>query len=222
MSGRVPFADHVIDESVTEAPSRRPTRAEQRAATRESIVRATADCLVAEGYAGVTTRRVAQRAGVAQSTVMHHFETREVLLVEAVEHLAVRLAANAFERIDLAALRTPDHRAAVLDEAWVEFTSPESLAAAQVWAAVWAEPELAPTLRELETRVTAIIVEAARALFPELADDPRLPALIDSSVALIRGLAAAIPIWGGEAVTARWEAIKPLVVEAAAHLLDEG
>jgi hypothetical protein len=167
MSGRVASADHVIDESATEAPPRRPTRAEQRAATRESIVRATADCLVA-------------------------------------------------------ALRTPDHRAAVLDEAWVEFTSPESLAAAQVWAAVWAEPELAPTLRELETRVTVIIVEAARALFPELADDPRLPALIDSSVALIRGLAAAIPIWGGEAVTARWEAIKPLVVEAAAHLLDEG
>ncbi|WP_320671571.1 TetR/AcrR family transcriptional regulator [Patulibacter defluvii] len=210
----------MIDEIVSATPEQRTTRAQQRAATRDAIVRATADCLVEEGYGELTTRRVAQRAGVAQSTVMHHFATREALLVVAVEHLAARLAADVFARVDLAALRTPAHRAAVLDEAWKEFTSPASLAAAQVWAAVWAEPELAPTLRELETRVTVIIFDAASALFPELADDDRLPALIDSSVALIRGLAAAIPIWGSDAVTARWQAIKPLLLEAAAHLLD--
>ena len=111
---------------------------------------------------------------------MHHFETREALLIEAVTHVAFRLAEDALDQVDLAALRAPEQREAVLDEAWREFTSPQALAAAQLWAAVWTEPDLAPTLRELEERIGGIIVNAATALFPELADDPRLPALLDA------------------------------------------
>ena len=106
---------------------------------------------------------------------MHHFETREALLVEAVTHLALRLADRTLDRIDLAALRTPEQREAVLDEAWREFTSPQALAAAQLWVAAWTEPELAPTLRELEERLGAIIVATTTALFPEQAGDPRVP-----------------------------------------------
>jgi len=188
--------------------------------TRLSIVEATVTCLVDEGYASLTTRRVAELAGVAQSTVMHHFETREALLVEAVTNLALRLSEQALDHIDLAALRTPEHREAVLEEAWAEFSSPQALAAAQLWVAVWNEPELAPTLRELEIRINAIILPTAQALFPELTDDPQLPALLDASVALIRGLVMAIPVWGLENVSARWRAMKPFVLDAAAQIID--
>ena len=31
----------------------------------------------------------------------------------------------------------------------------------------------------------------------------------------------AIPIWGREEVDARWQAMKPILIEAAAQLLDE-
>ena len=199
---------------------RRPTRAQQRVATRQAIIDATVACLMEDGYFALSTRQVAERAGIAQSTVMHHFETREALLIEAVTHVALRLAEHALDRIDLAALRTPEHREAVLDEAWNEFSSPQALAAAQLWAAVWNEPELAPTLRELEERIGGIILNTANALFPELADDPQLPALLDASVAFIRGLVMAIPVWGHEHVTRRWHAIRPLFLDAAAHTLD--
>jgi AcrR family transcriptional regulator len=216
----VPSIDRMIDDVVSEQP-RRTTRAQQRAATRLAVIEATVDCLMQDGYAALTTRRVAGRAGVAQSTVMHHFATREALLVEAVTHVALRLAERAVDRIDLGALRTPAHRGAVLDEAWREFSSPQALAAAQLWAAVWGEPELAPTLRELEERIGAIVLSTSHALFPELRDDPRLPALLDASVAVIRGLVMAIPVWGAEHVATRWAAIKPLLLDAAAQLLDE-
>jgi AcrR family transcriptional regulator len=209
----------VIGETATEPP--RTTRAEQRAATRQAIVDATVDCLVEDGYAALTTRRVAERAGIAQSTVMHHFESRDALLVEAVSHVALRLADDALASIDLEGLRTPEHREAVFDEAWREFTSPQALAAAQLWAAVWVEPELAPVLQQLEARIVGILVSTAGALFPELASDPRLPALLDAAVSLIRGLVLAIPVWGQEVVSARWEAIKPTFVDAAGQILDE-
>lgn len=215
------MTDHVIDETAEREPARRVTRAEQRAATRTAIVEATATCLVEDGYAELTTRNVAERADVAQSTVMHHFETREALLVEAITHLAMRLADRALERIDLASLRAPEQRDAVLDEAWREFTSPQALAAAQLWIAAWTEPELTATLRELEERIGAILDTTAAALFPELGEDPRLAALLDASVSLIRGLIMAIPIWGKPAVDARWRAIKPILLEAAAPILDD-
>jgi AcrR family transcriptional regulator len=218
----------MIDEAFSRAgtdPRRRrggPTRAQQRAMTRQTILEATVQCLVDDGYATLTTRRVARRAGVAQSTVMHHFETREALLIEAVTHVALRLAERALDRIDLSGLRTPERREAVLDEAWVEFSSPQALAASQLWAAVWSEPELAPVLRTLEQRLTAIIVDTAQALFPELSDEPTLPALLDASVSLIRGLVLAIPVWGSEAIDARWKAIKPIILDATARILGAG
>jgi AcrR family transcriptional regulator len=212
----------MIGQPLRAAEPRRRTRAEQRATTRQAIIDATIDCLVEDGYVALTTRRVAERAGVAQSTVMHHFETREALLVESVIQVGLRLAERALERIDFEALRTPEHREAVLDEAWLEFTSPQALAAAQLWAAVWSEPELTPVLRQLEQRLTAIIVDTAHRLFPQLAGDGRLPALLDAAVSLIRGLVLAIPVWGRDAVTARWEGIKPIMLDATAQILGEG
>lgn len=213
--------DHVIGEIASAPAPRRPTRAEQRVATRLAILDATVQCLAEEGYAALTTRRVAQLAGVAQSTLMHHFETREALLVEAVSGLALRLADQALEEIDLSALRTAEQREAVLDQAWREFTSPRALAAAELWVAAWTEPELAATLRDLEQRLGAIITATASALFPDHAADPRFPALLDATVSLIRGLVMAIPISGRATVDARWQSIKPVLMRAAADLLDQ-
>jgi len=185
------------------------------------LLDATAQCLVEDGYAGLTTRHVAERAGVAQSTLMHYFPTREEFLIEAITHLALRLVGDALDQIDLGALREPAHREKVLDQAWRELTSREALAAAQLWVAAWAEPELAATLRDLELRLNGIIAATATTLFPDQADDPRFPALIDATISMIRGLVLEIPIWGKQAVTARWQSIKPILIDSAAQLLDK-
>lgn len=207
-----------------ETPStepRRPTRAQQRATTRHALVEATSQCLLEDGYAGLTTRRIAERAGVAQSTLMHHFDTREALLTEAVTQIALRLVDDSLDNIDLAALRRPEQRGAVLDQAWIQFTSPAALAAAQLWVAAWTEPELAARLRELEERLGTIIVGTAAALFPSEATSPHFRALIDLTVSAIAGLVTAIPISGREIVDVRWAAIKPLLVQATVFVLDE-
>ena len=209
------LVDQMIDESVT-----LPTRAQQRERTRQTILDATARSLVEHGYAGLTTRRIAERAGVAQSTVMHHFATREALLVEAVNRIAVGLAEEALDEIDLAALRRPEQREAVLDQAWQKFTSPAALAAGQLWIAAWSEPELASHLRELEERLGVLIGSTAALLFPDQARDPEFPVLLEVTVSLIRGLIVAIPVSGRDVVEQRWAAMKPVLLRAAADLLD--
>jgi len=206
----------MIDE-LAEKP-RRQTRAEQREASRHAILEATTECLVEEGYAKLTTRRVAERAGVAQSTLMHYFPTRESLLIEAVTEIALGLAQESLDQIDLAALREPERREAVLDAAWTQFTSPAALAAAQLWVAAWSEPELAKALRDLERRIEGILAATSATLFPSQVETPTYPALLDASISLIRGLLMAIPISGRAEVERRWEAIKPLLLEAADQL----
>jgi AcrR family transcriptional regulator len=192
---------------------RRMTRAEQRVATRDAILDAAVACLAEDAYPALTTRRIAERANVAQSTLMHHFPTREQLLVEAVSRLALRLADDATEDLDL---RSPE---AVLDRVWEVFTSPRALAAAQLWYAAWAEPELAAALRDLEERLAGLAVATAGALMPELTDDPDFPAFVDTGLALIRGLVMAIPVWGRETVEAQWKAIRPVLLRSARDLL---
>ncbi len=196
------------------------TRAEQRIATRTAILDAAGQCLVDDGYAGLTTRRIAERANVAQSTLMHHFPTRETLLVEAVSHLALRLADAALEDVDFSAARDPDRREEMLDHVWRVFTSPESLAAAQLWFAAWTEPELAAALRDLEERLTDVFLAAATTVLGDLMDHPDFPALLETGLSVIRGLVVTIPVSGREEADARWESIRPVLNRLASELLD--
>jgi AcrR family transcriptional regulator len=206
----------VIDEV---DPPRRMTRAEQRATTRAAILDAAGRCLEEEGYTALTTRRVAELADVAQSTLMHHFPTREALLVETVQHLALRVADKALEEVDLGALGDPGLHEAVLDGIWRQFTSPEGLAAAQLWFAAGAEPELASALRDLEERLFTMIMGLVSTVAPDLLDDPDFPSLSETGLSVIRGLIMAIPIWGMDVVEQRWQAIRPVLGRAASDLL---
>jgi AcrR family transcriptional regulator len=205
---------------IDDVPQRRMTRAEQRVATRTAILDAAGECLVEDGYAALTTRRIAERAKVAQSTLMHHFPTREALLVETVSQLAMHVADDALDGLDLTAVEGPEQREFLLDQVWRAFTTPQALAAAQLWFASWSEPELAEALRELEERLMEILLAAATAVVPDFVEEPVFPALVDTGASVIRGLVMAIPVSGRDAVEERWQAIRPILSAAAAGLLD--
>jgi AcrR family transcriptional regulator len=202
------MVDHVIDE-------RRMTRAEQRVATRTAILDAAGQCLVDDGYAGLTTRRIADRADVAQSTLMHHFPTREALLVEAVQHLALGLTDTALDDVDLRRA-TPEE---LLGRVWAVFTSPESLAAAQLWFAASNDPDLAAALHDLEERLAELVLAAATAVLGDLVEHPDFEALTLTGLALIRGLVMSIPVSGREVVDERWATIRPVLARMADELL---
>src|SRR3984885_9157587 len=95
----------------------RRTQAERSAAMRTRLLDATVECLVSYGYAGTTTPRVAQLAGVTRGAQIHHFKSKEDLVVAAVEHLAQQRAQGAireFGRVQASA----DPASAVLDFLW--------------------------------------------------------------------------------------------------------
>ncbi len=60
------------------------------ASAREQIVRAAAESLLENGYAGTSVRTIASRAGVAIGNLQYYFPTKSELLVEAWRYLTAR------------------------------------------------------------------------------------------------------------------------------------
>src|SRR5437899_10467131 len=57
---------------------------------RQQIVRAAAESLLENGYAGTSVRAIASRAGVAIGNLQYYFPSKSELLVEAWRHLTAR------------------------------------------------------------------------------------------------------------------------------------
>ena len=93
------------------------TQEERSATTRAALLDSTIDCLIAYGYAGTTTARVAERAGVTRGAQMHHFGQKAPLVVAALLHLAERRRRELTRRAQTE-LGEPADPAQALDILW--------------------------------------------------------------------------------------------------------
>jgi AcrR family transcriptional regulator len=173
------------------APRSRRTQAERRATTRTALLDAALACLIEDGYAGMTTRKVAERAGVSQGTQMHYFPTRAAFVAEAVRHVAFRLAAELREQ-DTLHPRTDQRRLELmLDQTWEIHTGPVFQATMELWVAARTDPELTPVVVDLEARLGR---ECHRIAVDLLAADEHRPGVretVQATLDLARGLALA-------------------------------
>lgn len=81
---------------------------ERSAATRHVLLEATVACLVDLGYTGTTSAAVAAKAGLSRGAQLHHFGTRDQLVVAAVEYLAQKRLRRVREALaDLSPPATP-------------------------------------------------------------------------------------------------------------------
>src|ERR1044072_3807415 len=70
------------------------TKTSSRAAAEEALLDAAEQLLVDVGYARITTRRVAEEAGVNHGLVHYYFGSNENLMVQALERFTERLIAR--------------------------------------------------------------------------------------------------------------------------------
>jgi len=64
----------------------RRTQEERSAATRQKLARAAFDIIRRDGYANFRVAAVAKEAGVSQGGQLHHFPTKEIMTMAAIEH----------------------------------------------------------------------------------------------------------------------------------------
>ena len=72
-------------------------------APREDLLRVAAECLADRGFPGTRVRDIAERAGVSPAAVLYHFETRERVLVLALEWANTRAGQRRVEAVAAAA-----------------------------------------------------------------------------------------------------------------------
>jgi AcrR family transcriptional regulator len=143
----------------------RRTQEERSAETRARLLDATIECLVELGYAGTTTTEVARRAGVSRGAQLHHFRTKEELVLAAVEHLFQRRNAEfiaAFARLPAGT----DRPAAALDLLWKIIGANTFYAWLELAVAGRTDARLGRRVRELGSRTSVEVERTFRELFP--------------------------------------------------------
>jgi AcrR family transcriptional regulator len=190
----------------------RRTQAERREASRSALLDAAVDCLIEEGYAGLTTRRVAERAGVSQGTQMHYFPTKTTFLAEAIRHVSGRLADEALTRTVLPRRDEAARREAMLDELWRVHNEPVFDAMLELWIAARTDEELRREMRELDRDLSRLLLDSAVEVFPERARDADFRVRLEMALALIRGLAMNRAVVGARTAQSRWRAMREHLV----------
>lgn len=194
-------------------PVQRRTQAERRESTRTALLDAAVECLIDEGYAAVTTRGVAERAGVSQGAQQHYFDGRVDMVVQAVGHLSQRLADQSREQIRTGQRDERRRMQTLLDRMWDIHTGPAFQTAADLWAAARTDLELREPIENLGRNLDRQLAQLMAEVLPTLAKTDSGRTLIDVAMATARGLALRrLP--GLEAtVDRRWRAAKSLLME---------
>jgi uncharacterized protein (TIGR03084 family) len=176
-------------DAVTQAPLRVPQEERSRA-MRARLLEATVELLVEKGYAGTSTTLVSERAGVSRGAQLHHFPSKQDLVVAAVQHVTeVRGAelAAAAENLPRGAKRTR----AVLQMLGDHFTSPVFTAALELWVAARTDPALLAEVGPLELRVGREVHRLTVELLGADESQPGVRELVQATLDLVRGLGLA-------------------------------
>jgi AcrR family transcriptional regulator len=173
--------------SAVAAPRR--TQAERRARTREALLHATIETLVGAGYAGVTTRAVAERAGVSIGALQHHFRSKAELVAAAIEHLNAELTREFVARAPTATLSERELAEELVDVLWELHKGPLMAAMAELAVAARTDGELRDRLAPVQREAIASTAAVATQLFPRAAAQASPAALMDTALGAMRGLA---------------------------------
>ncbi|WP_045824062.1 TetR/AcrR family transcriptional regulator [Williamsia herbipolensis] len=135
--------------------STRPEQERSRQAKRR-ILDAAVRVLVDEGYAHATTLRIQKEAGISRGGLLHHFPSRDELLVAAVHHLAAERVADLGSRTDW-----PDDPRDRIAEAvatmWATYAQPYFWASVELWVAARSHEGLREALLPEERAMGAMV-----------------------------------------------------------------
>ncbi|GAA3044025.1 TetR/AcrR family transcriptional regulator [Pseudonocardia yunnanensis] len=176
------------------SPAPRGRRDERTAASRAQILDAAVACLVESGYAGATTLQIQARAGVSRGRLLHHFPSREQLLVAASQHLSTQRLRRNGERIKSLAggLTGAERLDRAIELMWEAFSEPHFWAAVELWTAARTNKELRAALLVHEREIGAAIKAGLDRFYgPELVAHPRYPEVRDLLFTSMRGVGLA-------------------------------
>lgn len=175
-------------------PSVDPTKREQRTAdSRQRILDAAVECLIESGFSGASTLQIQARAGVSRGRLLHHFPSRDLLLVAASKHLAEQRVESTRRRVtgEVGDFRDDRERSdVVIERMWESFHEPHYFASSELWCAARTDDVIAEAMLPDERRLGGVIRATVDAMFGStISGHPRYPQLRELLVTSMRGVA---------------------------------
>ncbi|MEY2522496.1 MAG: hypothetical protein QOJ66_1061 [Ilumatobacteraceae bacterium] len=201
--------------------TQKQTQQERSEISRRRVLDAAVEILSAEGYSATSTLRIQEAAGVSRGRLLHQFPSRDLLLVAAVQHLAVSRIDDLRHRDDWSddPLTRIDQ---AVDTMWSTYHQPYFWAATELWLAARSNSELRQALQPEERRLGRLLRESTDAFFgAELSRQPSYRAVREVLIAAMRGIAMTYAIEPRDPHSdphlAEWKALALAMLAAASH-----
>jgi len=182
----------------------RRTQAERSDAMRRRLLDATVESLAQDGYAGSTLSSIVRRAGVSRGAQVHHYPSKQALILDAAEDL-MRRSYRTLGAVLLSVADEDDRLEALIRAAWEQlFSTPLYRAYIELLTASQRDPVLAEALRTMLLRVRGLFEPAIEHYFePAPGAKENLKALFLQMSSLLGGLAAQAHVLIDEAQVAK-------------------
>ncbi|MGH8453265.1 MAG: TetR/AcrR family transcriptional regulator [Nevskiales bacterium] len=174
-----------------EKPRKRRSQAERRDAMRKRLLKATLECLVRDGYAGTTVSSIVKRAGVSRGAHVHHYPTKDALILDAAEYL-IRRAYRIMGEVLLGIADEGDRLQALMKTVWEEIFATRMFSAFfELLIASQHDAELARSLRAISARVLQTVDKAIVHYFePRAASSENTRDMFVMTIIMLSGMAA--------------------------------
>lgn len=157
---------------------------------RQRLLDATIECLVEKGWSGTSTTLISERAGVSRGAQLHHFPTKNDLVIAAIEELWNKRDAE--YRTALGSIPAgPERVRHVVEVLGEQFSSVMFEAALELWVAARSDAALHAAVADLERKLGRA---SHRLTVDALGVDESVPGvreLVQATLDLVRGLGLA-------------------------------
>ncbi len=128
--------------------------------TRATIVEAAKQALLDTGYAGLSTRKIAEEAGVPLSQIHYHFGSKQSLVLEVLDEENRRLLERqrSLYSTDMPLWKQWEQACDFLED---DLASGYVRVLQEMTAAGWADPEIAAAVREMLGKWFAVLADVA-------------------------------------------------------------
>lgn len=141
----------------------RRSQGERSASTRARLIDATVDCLTQYGYAGTTTPRIAEMAGLTRGAQMHHFGSKHELMSAAMHHMTAKTVATVVAGFKDGYTSAEDPIGAIFELIWDVHVAPGFVPVVELWVAGRTDRELGREVAKFApiaaSAVTAAVLE---------------------------------------------------------------
>lgn len=167
----------------------RRTQEERSTQTRRQLVDAAIRVMQESGYANLTISKVADRAGLTNGAMQHHFASREDLIIAVLDALYPVLEIP-FEAVVSRELSIKDRVSAFIDLLWRIYSRPEYLVIWDIAFGTRDDPSLAAKLQAYQRNISARIRKQLAAAFVDLGvTGDRTEEIFSLVISCLRGFA---------------------------------